>query len=199
MIKIIDVLKTKPEGQVITVQGWIKTFRGNRFIALNDGSTINNLQCVIDYVNLNEITLKQVVKLDEKHSSSKLISIVRDENWFKWRLFDCPYKKRIHIFKYKDFFFITHIKLKNNLKILNIIYSSSNITKEIKNIFLQFSRKNNIDYLAYLSNERKFLDSILPWQKKLNFAFYSEDLNILNILKENLRDAQLIDSDIDYV
>ena len=60
MIKIIDVLKTKPEGQVITVQGWIKTFRGNRFIALNDGSTINNLQCVIDYVNLNEITLKKI-------------------------------------------------------------------------------------------------------------------------------------------
>ena len=60
MIKIIDVLKTKPEGQIITVQGWIKTFRGNRFIALNDGSTINNLQCVIDYVNLNEITLKKI-------------------------------------------------------------------------------------------------------------------------------------------
>ena len=60
MIKIIDVLKTIPEGQVITVQGWIKTFRGNRFIALNDGSTINNLQCVIDYVNLNEITLKKI-------------------------------------------------------------------------------------------------------------------------------------------
>ena len=60
MIKIIDVLKTIPEGQIITVQGWIKTFRGNRFIALNDGSTINNLQCVIDYVNLNEITLKKI-------------------------------------------------------------------------------------------------------------------------------------------
>lgn len=161
----------------------------------NEINEIDNLKII----NLNEITLKQIVKLDEKHSSSKLISIVRDENWFKWRLFDCPYKKRIHIFKYKEFFFITHIKFKKNLKILNIIYSSSNITKEIKNIFLQFSRKNNIDYLAYLSNEKKFLGSILPWQKKLNFAFYSDDLDILNILKENLRDAQLIDSDIDYL
>ena len=60
MIKIIDVLKTKPEGQKVSVQGWIKTFRGNRFIALNDGSTINNLQCVIDYENLNQITLKGI-------------------------------------------------------------------------------------------------------------------------------------------
>ena len=51
----------------------------------------------------------------------------------------------------------------------------------------------------FLSNEKKFLGSILPWQKKLNFAFYSDDLDILNILKENLRDAQLIDSDIDYL
>ena len=60
MIKIIDVLKTKPKGQKVSVHGWIKTFRGNRFIALNDGSTINNLQCVIDYENLNQITLKGI-------------------------------------------------------------------------------------------------------------------------------------------
>lgn len=150
-------------------------------------------------IDLNENTLKHIINLDEKQSSSKSISIVRDENWFKWRLIDCPYKDRIHIFKYKDFFFIAHIKLKKNLKILNIIYSSSNVTKEIKNIFLQFSRKNNIDYLAYLSSEKKFLHEFLPWQKKLNFAFYSNNLNILNIMKKKFKDAQLIDSDIDYV
>ncbi|HNK41267.1 MAG TPA: asparagine--tRNA ligase, partial [Flavobacteriales bacterium] len=32
----------------ITVAGWVRTFRNDRFIALNDGSTIRNLQCVID-------------------------------------------------------------------------------------------------------------------------------------------------------
>ena len=161
----------------------------------NEINEIDNLKII----DLNENTLKQIIDLDEKQSSSKSISIVRDENWFKWRLIDCPYKNRIHIFKYKDFFFIAHIKLKKNFRILNIIYSSSNVTKEIKNIFLQFSRKNNIDYLAYLSSEKNFLHKFLPWQKKLNFAFYSNDLSILSIIKEKFKDAQLIDSDIDYV
>ncbi|HMQ75144.1 MAG TPA: asparagine--tRNA ligase [Flavobacteriales bacterium] len=35
-------------GTTLTVAGWVRTFRNDRFIALNDGSTIRNLQCVID-------------------------------------------------------------------------------------------------------------------------------------------------------
>ena len=35
-------------GNTLTVAGWVRTFRNDRFIALNDGSTIRNLQCVID-------------------------------------------------------------------------------------------------------------------------------------------------------
>ncbi|MCB0794707.1 MAG: asparagine--tRNA ligase, partial [Flavobacteriales bacterium] len=35
-------------GTTVTVGGWVRTFRNDRFIALNDGSTIRNLQCVID-------------------------------------------------------------------------------------------------------------------------------------------------------
>ena len=38
----------------ILVAGWVKTFRANRFISLNDGSTINNLQCVIDFEKYND-------------------------------------------------------------------------------------------------------------------------------------------------
>jgi asparaginyl-tRNA synthetase len=44
----------------ITVKGWVRTFRANRFIALNDGSTINNIQCVVDFENTNEETLKRI-------------------------------------------------------------------------------------------------------------------------------------------
>lgn len=33
----------------ITLKGWVRTFRSNRFIALNDGSTIDNLQVVVDF------------------------------------------------------------------------------------------------------------------------------------------------------
>ncbi|NHW58424.1 asparagine--tRNA ligase, partial [Escherichia coli] len=33
----------------ITIEGWVRAFRSNRFIALNDGSTLNNLQIVVDF------------------------------------------------------------------------------------------------------------------------------------------------------
>ena len=43
-------------GTTITVAGWIRTFRNDRFIALNDGSTILNLQCVIDQEKVDATT-----------------------------------------------------------------------------------------------------------------------------------------------
>ena len=43
-------------GTTITVAGWVRTFRNDRFIALNDGSTIRNLQCVIDQNQVDEAT-----------------------------------------------------------------------------------------------------------------------------------------------
>ena len=47
------------EGEV-TLQGWVRTFRSTRFIALNDGSTIHNLQVVVDFENTPEETLKRI-------------------------------------------------------------------------------------------------------------------------------------------
>ena len=44
----------------ITVQGWVRAFRSNRFIALNDGSTINNLQVVVDFEQFDEDILKNI-------------------------------------------------------------------------------------------------------------------------------------------
>ncbi len=49
-----------PKLQEVTVNGWVRTFRSNRFIALNDGSTINNIQCVVDFENFSEDVLKQI-------------------------------------------------------------------------------------------------------------------------------------------
>lgn len=53
----------------VTVMGWVRTFRNNQFIALNDGSTINNIQAVVDFTTSDEATLKRIttgaaVKLD---------------------------------------------------------------------------------------------------------------------------------------
>lgn len=44
----------------IEIQGWVRSFRSNRFVALNDGSTIKNLQIVIDFENFDEQTLKKI-------------------------------------------------------------------------------------------------------------------------------------------
>ena len=58
--KIKEVLTLKPEGQAITVKGWVRAFRHNQFIELNDGSTIKNLQAVVELNSLDEATLKRI-------------------------------------------------------------------------------------------------------------------------------------------
>ena len=44
----------------ITVQGWVRAFRSNRFIALNDGSTILNIQIVVNFEEFDEETIKNI-------------------------------------------------------------------------------------------------------------------------------------------
>lgn len=59
-VTIKDLLKGKQLLQEVTVNGWVRTFRSNRFIALNDGSTINTIQCVVDFEQFSEELLKQI-------------------------------------------------------------------------------------------------------------------------------------------
>ena len=54
--KIAEILDSNQFLQEFEVNGWVRSFRSNRFIALNDGSTINNLQCVIDFENFDPRT-----------------------------------------------------------------------------------------------------------------------------------------------
>ena len=58
--EIKQLLSTAAEGQEVLVKGWVRTFRANRFIALNDGSTINNLQIVVNFENLPADLLKRI-------------------------------------------------------------------------------------------------------------------------------------------
>ena len=60
---IIDALQCAGEGQLINVRGWVRSRRGNKnvsFIALNDGSTIKNIQIVVDLAQFPEENLKPV-------------------------------------------------------------------------------------------------------------------------------------------
>ena len=58
--RIIHLLETKPSPTEISINGWVRAFRSNRFIALNDGSTIKNLQCVVNFEEFEESLLKKI-------------------------------------------------------------------------------------------------------------------------------------------
>lgn len=57
---IKSILETGKIGSEITVNGWVRTFRNNQFISLNDGSTIHNLQVVVDFNTTEESLLKRI-------------------------------------------------------------------------------------------------------------------------------------------
>jgi asparaginyl-tRNA synthetase len=59
-LRIKDILTSEATNQTISVKGWVRTFRNNSFIALNDGSTNNNLQIVVDFNTTPEETLKRI-------------------------------------------------------------------------------------------------------------------------------------------
>ena len=59
-IKIKELLAKEPAGQEVIVMGWVRTFRNNQFIALNDGSTNNNLQVVVELGKFNDDILKRI-------------------------------------------------------------------------------------------------------------------------------------------
>ncbi|MEP7257101.1 MAG: amino acid--tRNA ligase-related protein, partial [Flavitalea sp.] len=59
-VKIKELLNWEPQSQEVTVMGWVRTFRNNQFIALNDGSTNTNLQVVAELGLLNETELRRI-------------------------------------------------------------------------------------------------------------------------------------------
>ena len=59
-IKIKDLLLQEPQGQEVIVMGWVRTFRNNQFIALNDGSTNNNIQVVVELGRFDDDLLKRI-------------------------------------------------------------------------------------------------------------------------------------------
>jgi len=57
---IKDITKSPLIPKKINVKGWVKTFRANRFISLNDGSTSKNIQCVVDFEETDSLLLSKI-------------------------------------------------------------------------------------------------------------------------------------------
>ncbi len=59
-VKVKDLLATEPANQEVIVMGWVRTFRNNQFIALNDGSTNNNIQVLAELGTFEDALLKRI-------------------------------------------------------------------------------------------------------------------------------------------
>ena len=70
---VAELLSQDKSSVEIEVKGWVRTFRANRFIALNDGSTINNIQCVLDFEKTDESILKRITTGAAIHIKGTLV------------------------------------------------------------------------------------------------------------------------------
>src|ERR1700710_961685 len=59
-VKVKNLLSSDETGNEVTVMGWVRTFRNNQFIALNDGSTNSNIQVVAELGKFDELLLKRI-------------------------------------------------------------------------------------------------------------------------------------------
>ena len=70
---VSELLQQEPSLNEIQVKGWVRTFRANRFIALNDGSTIQNIQCVVDFEKTDDDLLKRITTGASLHIKGQLV------------------------------------------------------------------------------------------------------------------------------
>jgi hypothetical protein len=162
----------------------------NRSISINPYKIEDNYKIINDSFKIKKI---------EKNNG--FAEIVRDEKWLHWRLMQCPYRKDICFFEYKNNFAVVHIFLVENIKKLNILYTYSTDKLQENEIFIQiinWALNNNIDLVWAIKSNTKS-ENIFPkfFNKSLNFASWSSDEKIFKILQNGLLDSQGIDSDID--
>ncbi|OQP67217.1 asparagine--tRNA ligase [Niastella vici] len=73
-VKVKDLLASEPTGQEVIVMGWVRGFRNNQFIAINDGSTNNNIQVVVELGMLDEATQKRITQSASIKATGTLIA-----------------------------------------------------------------------------------------------------------------------------
>ncbi len=72
-VKVKELLASEATGQEVIVMGWVRGFRNNQFIAVNDGSTNNNIQVVVELGMLDEETLKRITQSASIKATGTLI------------------------------------------------------------------------------------------------------------------------------
>ena len=124
-VKIVDLLQRRDFGTEVTVMGWVRTKRGSKsvnFIALNDGSTINNVQIVADVEKFDPEMMKQITtgaclsvtgKMVESIGSGQAVEVQASEiKLFGGCPADYPMQKKGQTFEYMRQH--AHMRLRTN-------------------------------------------------------------------------------------
>ena len=152
-------------------------------------------------INNNFKVINDSFKKKKNINVNNFAEIIRDEKWLYWRLMECPYNKDIYFFEYKGNIAIVHIFKSENIKKLNILYTYFTQDSNFEELFIKiinWSINNNID-LVWAINRNVEFNKAFPkvFNKSINFASWSSDEKISNILEKGLSNSQAIDSDID--
>ena len=161
--------------------------RYNRKISISPYKISDNFKIINDSL-----------KLKKNSTNNEFASIIRDEKWLNWRLMECPYKKDIYFFEYKNNFAIVHIFF-NYVKRLNILYTYSTdlpLENELFILIINWALNNDIDFV-WAINKNTELNSFFPkiLNKSLQFASWSSDKKTFKKLGNGLLDLQGIDTD----
>ena len=150
-------------------------------------------------IESNFKSLNEAFKLKKYQENTEFAQIIRDEQWLYWRLMECPYKKDIFFFEYKNNFSIVHVYSVKNIKRLNILYTfhtESLHENALVMMIVKWAINNNID-LMWAINKGKEFDNIFPkiFNKSIRYAAWSSDEKIFETIQKGLLDFQGIDSD----
>ena len=189
-LKFLPILKNLKLNFVNRTLRYFIKKKYSRNISINPYKISDNFKIIDD-----SFKLRKIVKNNE------FAEIIRDEKWLHWRLIECPYKKDIYFFEYKNNFTIVHIFLIENIKKLNILYTYSADKFQENELFVQIINwliNNNIDLVWAVSRNTDF-ENIFPkiFNKPLQFASWSSDERIFKTLQNGLSNLQGIDTDND--
>ena len=189
-LKFLPILKNLKLNFVNRTLRYFIKKKYSRNISINPYKISDNFKIIDD-----SFKLRKIVKNNE------FAEIIRDEKWLHWRLIECPYKKDIYFFEYKNNFAIVHIFVIENIKKLNILYTYSADKVQENELFVQiinWSINNNIDLVWAVSRNTDF-ENIFPkiFNRPLQFASWSSDEKIFNTLQNGLSNLQGIDTDND--
>ena len=189
-LKFLPILKNLKLNFVNRTLRYFIKKKYSRNISINPYKISDNFKIIDD-----SFKLRKIVK------NNAFAEIIRDEKWLHWRLIECPYKKDIYFFEYKNNFAIVHIFVIENIKKLNILYTYSADKLQENELFVQiinWSINNNIDLVWAVSRNTDF-ENIFPkiFNKPLQFASWSSDETIFKTLQNGLSNLQGIDTDND--